>query len=187
MILQENSFSELPLKDAMLIKPRIFQDERGVFYKMYTDEMLGHRGHAPYFSEEYMSTSKKGVVRGMHYQVGESTQSKLVCCIRGSIYDAIVDLRKNSPTFGKWYGTVLSEENLSVLYVPRGFAHGFMALSENAAVLYNADNNYSPKDERGFMYSDPGVGILWPKIENVILSEKDRKWPGFSDCEKFGI
>ena len=136
------------------------------------------------FVEEYLSVSKKGVLRGLHYQTGAHSQAKLVRCVRGEVLDAIVDLRKSSPTFGKAATALLSENNMLSLYAPRGFAHGFLALTEGASVLYKADNDYAPAHEKGIMWDDPAISISWP-IKNPILSDKDKKWSALKDAQLF--
>lgn len=176
---------DLPLKDAFLIKPFKQKDERGFFYKMYVEEELLKRNIKPYFSEEFFSISKKNVIRGFHYQAGQYSEAKLVNCIIGKVYDVIIDLRKGSPTFGKWMAVELSEQNNYMLYIPKGFAHGFIALSEKAYMIYRVDNKYCSEYARGIIYNDPYLNIPWPNTGRIIVSEKDRKWPEFKDCEKF--
>lgn len=185
MIIQKNEIKPLPLKNAFVISPMIFRDERGDFTKIYTEKLLGSAGVKPYFNEEYLSFSKKNVVRGLHYQSGKYAQAKLVKCIKGEIFDVIVDLRERSPTFGKWASVTLSESNMLSLYVPRGFAHGFMALGEYNAVLYKADNDYSPENESGLFYADIALSIAWPKSDKINISDKDSNWPSFDKCIKF--
>ncbi len=184
MIIRELEGEKLLLKDAFIIKPQEFRDERGAFYKFYTEAMLKGFGMKPYFPEEYLAVSKKGVLRGLHYQSGQHAQGKLVRCTQGEIYDVILDLRKSSPTFGKWTGLVLSAQNMLNLFVPRGFAHGFVALTEGATMLYRVDNGYSPGNERGILWNDPQLKIKWGVAEPTV-SEKDKKWPLFKDAECF--
>jgi len=174
----------VPLKDAFIIKASEFRDERGSFYKMYNEDALIANGVKPYFSEEYISVSKKNVLRGLHYQEGEHAQAKLIMCTRGEVYDVIVDLRIPSPTYAKWFGTKLTEMERNALYAPRGFAHGFIALTDYAEVHYMADNRYAPETECGLIWNDAKLNIQWPCNE-PILSQKDRKWPSFRDCKKF--
>jgi len=174
----------LPLKDAFIIRPLRFDDERGIFFKLYTKEILARFGVSPFFNEEYLSISKKNVLRGLHFQKGEFSQAKLVRCTRGEVYDVIVDLRKSSPTFLKWHGVTLSEENGISLYVPRGFAHSFLALQDNSAVFYKADNNYNPESESGIIWNDPNLNIDW-NITNPILSDKDKSWKTIKEIEIF--
>ncbi len=185
MITQENEAVSLPLAGAYLIKPFAFEDERGSFHKIFTEKLLKGIGVEPRFSEEFMSTSRKGVVRGLHYQRGAFSQSRLVWCPKGEIFDVIVDLRKSSPTFGKWASASISGRNLCAIYVPRGFAHGFLALSKEAKMIYKTDSAHSPENERGIIYNDPRLGIRWPDAGRITLSKKDSGWPSFDDCEKF--
>ena len=176
--------SELPLKGAFLIEPKRFKDNRGDFFKLFTEDALLRAGIARPFKEEYVSISEKGVLRGLHYQSGAHSQAKLVCCLSGRVFDAIVDLRQSSPTFGKWHGITLSGTSLQCLYVPRGFAHGFLSLVAGSSVLYKADNAYAPEKECGIRYDDLKLGIKWPAAKPV-LSAKDLSWPGFDLCVKF--
>ncbi|MFA5929938.1 MAG: dTDP-4-dehydrorhamnose 3,5-epimerase [Candidatus Micrarchaeia archaeon] len=185
MTTQQNEAVDLPLAGAFLIKPYAFDDERGAFRKIFTEKLLSGKGVSPFFSEQFLSVSKKGVVRGLHYQRAEFSQARLVWCPSGKVFDVIVDLRKSSETYGKCASAVLSGRNMHALYVPRGFAHGFMALSANATMVYQADNAHSPQNERGIIFSDPALGIKWPSAGKVTLSEKDSKWPTFKECEKF--
>jgi dTDP-4-dehydrorhamnose 3,5-epimerase len=135
------------------------------------------------FVQDNHSRSIKGVLRGLHFQIEPFAQSKLVRCIRGEIFDVAVDIRPDSKTFKKWFGVILSEENKRILYIPKGFAHGFVVLSEVAEVEYKVDNFYSPEHERGIIWNDPDIGIEWP-IDNPILSEKDAKLPTLKEFLK---
>ncbi|MBU0586844.1 dTDP-4-dehydrorhamnose 3,5-epimerase [Candidatus Micrarchaeota archaeon] len=177
---------KLSLEGATLIRPFSAEDERGVFYKFFTKDILKKIGASNCFSEEFMSISKKGVIRGFHYQKSTASQARLVWCPSGSIFDVIVDLRMHSPTFGKWIGLTLSSEKMEVLYIPHGFAHAFQSLEDNTKMLYKTDAPYSKQDERGIIYNDPVLNIFWP-IANPVISQKDLKWPGFKQCEKFNI
>ncbi len=176
---------DLPLEGAFYIKPFEQHDERGAFYKLFTEQLLMEKGVRPYFNEEFFSISHSGVVRGLHYQASPCTQAKLINCTRGEIYDVMVDIRKKSPAFGRWIAVTLSDKNNITVYVPRGFAHGFMVMSDVAYVHYRADNVYSPEHERGIMYNDAQLSIKWPKTTNLILSEKDKKWPALKNAELF--
>ncbi len=168
---------DTPLEGAFLLKPKEFHDERGDFYKNYTRKVLEARGVKPLFMEEYLSISKKGVMRGLHYQTGEFAQGKLITCTRGRIFDVAVDLREGSGTYGRWLSNMLTGKNRLSLYIPRGFAHGFMALSQDAVTCYKADNDYSPEHEAGIRWDDPALGIRWPDVGKVIVSGKDSGWP----------
>ncbi len=178
-------FKRLEIPDVILIKPKVFGDERGFFmetYKKLDFEKAGINGE---FIQDNHSKSKYGVLRGLHFQRGPYAQAKIVRCVRGVIYDVAVDLRKNSPRFGKHVGVILSEFNKYQLYIPRGFAHGFAVLSDVAEVVYKVDNVYAPDHEGGLIWNDPDVGIKWP-IENPILSEKDKKWPTLKELTQRG-
>lgn len=174
----------MPLDGAFVVTPMQFNDERGSFCKFYSAQTLSQMGAVPPFIEEYMSVSKKGVLRGLHYQKGAYAQAKFVRCMRGEVLDAIVDLRKSSPTFGKAATVLLSEENMLSLYAPRGFAHGFLALSEGAIVLYTADNHYVPAEESGIIWNDSELSIDWP-TKDPLLSDKDKNWPDFRHAQLF--
>jgi len=170
------SFKKLKITDVILVEPRIFPDDRGFFMESYKQsEFIKNEINTKFIQDNY-SHSSKGVLRGLHYQKDPKAQAKLVMVIKGEIFDAVVDLRKNSPTYGKWIGEILSEQNHRLLYVPEGFAHGFCVLSDEVDVIYKVNNEYSPENDRGILWSDPEVGINWP-IENPIISEKDTKQP----------
>lgn len=169
-------FIRLEIPDIVLIKPKIFEDERGFFMEVFKlPDFKRIIGDFNVVQINY-SKSRYGVLRGLHFQKGEYAQAKIVRCVKGIIYDVAVDLRKNSPTFGKWVGIILSEYNKYMLYIPRGFAHGFLTLSDSAEVEYFVDNIYAPQYEGGLIWNDKDVNINWP-IDNPILSEKDKKWP----------
>ena len=185
MLVQKNEAVDLLLTGAFLLKPLIFEDDRGAFYKLFTDSLLLSKGAGSHFSEQNLSVSKKGVIRGLHYQRGQFSQAKIVMCTKGEIQDVIVDLRKSSSTFGKWASAVLSDKNRHAMYAPRGFAHGFLVNSDEAHVLYMCDSPYSPKEERGIMYNDSALAIKWQFSGKVALSQKDLGWPSFNECEKF--
>ncbi len=183
MVARNLGVEKLPLDGALIIDPMESSDERGAFYKLFNAEMLKENGIRSHFCEQYISISKKGVVRGLHYQAGKSSQAKLVQCIKGEVYDVILDLRKSSLTFGKWSGIALSEKTRQTLFIPRGFAHGFAALSE-ATMNYLVDNHYSQKDDRGVRWNDPALSIDW-KVDKPIVNEKDALLPLFKDAEYF--
>ncbi|MFN3659748.1 MAG: dTDP-4-dehydrorhamnose 3,5-epimerase [Brevinematales bacterium] len=158
--------------------PRVFQDERGYFFESYNEDVFYERGIRAHFVQDNQSFSKKGVLRGLHFQKPPHAQAKLVRVIRGTIWDVVVDLRSFSPTYGKWFGIELSDTNFRQIYIPRGFAHGFVVLSQEAIVVYKTDNFYHPESDGGIRYNDPEVGIDWPvKIDENLLSPKDRKLP----------
>jgi len=169
-------FIRLSIPDVILIKPKVFEDERGFFMETYKKSDFEKAKIRCEFVQDNHSKSKYGVLRGLHFQKEPYAQAKIVRCVRGVIYDVAVDLRQNSQTFRKYIAVILSEFNKYMLYIPRGFAHGFLVLSDEAEVIYKVDNEYSPEYECGLIWNDPDVGIDWP-IDNPILSEKDRKWP----------
>ncbi|CUS83950.1 dTDP-4-dehydrorhamnose 3,5-epimerase [Candidatus Kryptonium thompsonii] len=164
----------------IIIEPVVFEDERGFFMETYSYKEFERVGISEKFVQDNHSKSKKGVLRGLHFQIEPFAQSKLVRCVKGEIFDVAVDIRPNSPTFKKWFGLILSEGNKRMLYIPKGFAHGFVVLSEVAEVEYKVDNFYSPEHERGIIWNDPEIGINWP-IEYPILSAKDRNLPRLSE------
>ncbi|GAB6101028.1 dTDP-4-dehydrorhamnose 3,5-epimerase [Thermococcus atlanticus] len=169
-------FKRLEIPDVILIKPKVFEDERGFFMETYKKSDFEKAGIKGEFVQDNHSRSKYGVLRGLHFQREPYAQAKIVRCVRGVIYDVAVDLRKNSPTFGKYVGVILSEYNKHQLYIPRGFAHGFLVLSDVAEVIYKVDNVYAPDYEGGLIWNDPDVGIKWP-VDEPVVSGKDMKWP----------
>jgi dTDP-4-dehydrorhamnose 3,5-epimerase len=167
-----------------IIKPKIFFDHRGYFFENYKQEILARAGISFNPIQDNESKSSKGVIRGLHYQLKPFDQAKLVRVVAGRIYDVALDLRKESPTFGKWFGTGLDSETKNQLFIPRGFAHGFSVLSETAVIQYKIDNIYNPQTERGINLNDPFLGIDW-KTENEtpLISDKDLRNPVFKDAE----
>ncbi|PIP27051.1 MAG: dTDP-4-dehydrorhamnose 3,5-epimerase [Candidatus Moranbacteria bacterium CG23_combo_of_CG06-09_8_20_14_all_39_10] len=171
------------LKDAYLIKPQVFQDERGFFMETYSEKKFKEMGISADFVQDNHSMSvAKGVLRGLHFQNPGDTQAKLVRVTKGAVYDVIVDLRKESETFGKWEGFELTADNFLILFVPRGFAHGFCTLEDYTEFEYKCDNFYAPASESGIIWNDSDLKIYWP-IENPILSEKDKKLQFFKDLK----
>ena len=168
-------FKRLEIPDVILITPKVFIDERGFFMETYQKGEFAKARITGEFVQQNHSKSVKGVLRGLHYQKEPYAQAKLVRCIKGEIFDVAVDIRRESDTFGKYVSAMLSEENKSMLYIPRGFAHGFEVLSRKAEVVYNVDNIYSKNNESGIIWDDPHISIDWP-IKNPILSNKDRDW-----------
>ena len=169
----------------ILIKPKVFGDDRGFFMETYKKEDFEKAGIKGEFVQDNHSRSRYGVLRGLHFQKEPYAQAKIVRCVRGVIFDVAVDLRRDSPTFGKWVGVILSEFNKHQLYIPRGFAHGFCVLSEVAEVVYKVDNKYAPDYEGGVIWNDEDIGIEWP-IDEPILSEKDKKWPTLKELIEKG-
>lgn len=177
-------FEKLEIDEVILIKPLVLEDERGFFMESYKKSEFEKNGIVLEFRQDNHSKSKRGILRGLHYQKHPLPQAKLVRCLRGEIFDVAVDIRKNSPTFKKWCGAVLGAENKSMLYIPEGFAHGFVVLSDEAEVLYKVSNEYSPKDECGILWNDPEIRIDWGIDFEPVLSEKDLKQPKLSEIPK---
>jgi dTDP-4-dehydrorhamnose 3,5-epimerase len=174
-------FQETTLKDAILIKPKVFGDHRGFFMETYSEKLFKENGIENDFVQDNHSMSvEKGVLRGLHFQENPHAQAKLVRVTRGKVYDVIVDLRKDSPTFKKWEGFELSAENKSMLFVPKGFAHAFCTLEENTEFLYKVDDFYAPECDSGIIWNDPELKIDWP-IKNPILSDKDKNLKKLKD------
>lgn len=174
------TFKKLKIPEVILIEPKVFKDERGFFVECYKYSEFANFGIKEQFSQDNHSLSKKGVLRGFHFQNPPKAQAKIVRCVKGEIFDAAVDIRKGSPSYGKWVGEILSEENKKELYIPIGFAHGFCVLSEKADVIYKCSEEYSKEYEKGIIWNDPDIGIGWP-IKNPILSEKDLKNKSLKD------
>lgn len=179
------SVTPLLLKDALIIRPKEFKDHRGVFLKLYTSGVLSSSGVKFNIAEDYLTRSGKGVLRGLHFQTGSHSQAKLITCMSGKIFDVMVDLRKNSRTFGRWQSIVLSAEKPETLYIPRGFAHGNLTLEANTLVSYKADNPYSAAHESGILWSDRDLSIPWPEPGSIVVSEKDGKLPVFRKTKYF--
>ncbi len=175
------NFKRTEIPEVILVEPRVFGDERGFFMETYKMPDFVASGIKENFIQDNHSRSTKGVLRGLHYQNPPFAQGKLVRAIKGEIFDVAVDIRKGSPTYGKWVGVILSEENKNMLYVPEGFAHGFCVLSDIAEITYKATNVYSSQSEAGIIYNDADLNIGWP-IKEPILSEKDKQWPALRDA-----
>lgn len=176
------TFEPTEIPEVILIKPRIFADERGYFAETYRKELFADHGITQDFVQDNISKSVKGTLRGLHYQI-EQPQAKLVMATHGRILDVAVDIRKGSPTFGKYALAELSEENKHMLYIPEGFAHGFYVMSDYAVFQYKCGDYYNPNGERGVIWNDPDIGIPWPDGSR-ILSGKDEKLPTLSDMEE---
>jgi dTDP-4-dehydrorhamnose 3,5-epimerase len=172
------------IPDVKLIEPRVFEDSRGFFFESYNERVLAGLGISGPFVQDNQSFSHKGVVRGLHYQV-EQAQGKLIRCLTGEIFDVAVDIRRNSPTFGKWVGEVLSGANRRMLWIPAGFAHGFMVLSDGADVLYKATDFYAPQHERTILWNDSTLNIAWPHQQDAILSSKDLTGSRLEEAEVY--
>ena len=167
-------FTKTDIEGVFIIEPRVFGDNRGYFMETYNENEFKEAGLNYVFVQDNQSKSKAGVLRGLHFQKTHP-QAKLVRVLEGEVFDVAVDLRKGSKTYGKWVGVILSEENKKQFMIPRGFAHGFVVLSETATFAYKCDEFYHPEDEGGIMWNDPEVGINWPYKGEVLLSEKDKK------------
>lgn len=177
-------FKETKIKDLYIIEPKVFGDSRGYFMESYSKKAFDEAGLTMTFVQDNESKSSKGVLRGLHFQT-KHTQGKLVRCTLGEVWDVAVDLRKGSPTYGQWEGVYLSAENKRQFYIPEGFAHGFVVLSEEAEFTYKCTDFYHPEFEMGIIWNDPDVAVEWPLegIDEVLLSEKDKKWPLFKDSK----
>lgn len=178
-------FEKIKFDDAYLIKPQVFQDDRGFFLESFSEKEFRKNGIDTKFVQDNHSLSKeRGVLRGLHFQLSPYTQSKLVRVVAGSVYDVIVDLRKKSSTFGQWQGFELTANNFKILYVPKGFAHGFCTLEENTEFLYKCDDLYMPNHDSGIIWNDSDLKIDWPIKSEPIISEKDQKQQDFKEFVK---
>ncbi len=177
-------FERQKIKDVILVKPKVFGDNRGFFLESYKKSEFYKNGIEVEFNQDNHSKSTKGVLRGLHYQEAPFGQAKLVRCPRGRIYDVAVDIRPDSETFGKYVKVELSEENKYMLFIPEGFAHGFVVLSDEAELLYKASGEYAPQADRGIIWNDPDINIDWEIDFEPILSDKDNKQPGLKDVSK---
>ena len=175
-------FNKTEIEGVYVIEPKVFGDERGFFMETYKQSDFEQAGLKYNFIQDNQSRSHKGVLRGLHYQKN-FPQAKLVRVIQGEVFDVAVDLRKNSPTYGKWVGVLLSAENKKMFMIPRGFAHGFLVLSDTAEFVYKCDELYHPEDEGGIMWNDPDVNVKWPLNEEPSLSEKDKEHPLLRDSK----
>lgn len=174
------------IEGLYVIEPTVFKDERGYFVETYNQNDMKEAGLDMTFVQDNQSMSTRGVLRGLHFQK-QYPQGKLVRVVRGKVFDVAVDLRANSKTYGKWFGVELSAENMKQFYIPEGFAHGFLVLSDEAEFCYKCTDFYHPGDEGGLLWSDEEIGVKWPLEEGVdlIISEKDQKWKGLSETFKF--
>ncbi|MEI3535626.1 MAG: dTDP-4-dehydrorhamnose 3,5-epimerase [Bacilli bacterium] len=170
------------MEGVYIIEPKVFGDNRGYFMETYNEQEFKNNGLDYNFVQDNQSKSKKGVLRGLHFQKTHP-QAKLVRVLEGEVFDVAVDLRKGSKTYGKWVGVILSEENKKQFMIPRGFAHGFVVLSETAVFAYKCDDFYHPEDEGGIMWNDPDINIEWPYKGELLLSEKDKVHPLLKECK----
>lgn len=174
------NFIATKIKDVYIVEPTVFGDSRGYFMETYNEQEFKAAGLNYTFVQDNQSASTKGVLRGLHFQK-QHPQAKLVRVLQGEVFDVAVDLRKNSDTYGQWVGETLSGENKKQLMIPRGFAHGFVVLSDYAEFAYKCDEFYHPEDEGGIIWDDKDIAINWPLAEGIKLSEKDKKNPCFKD------
>lgn len=165
-------FTQLEIPEIMLVETQSFIDERGYFMESFKESVFNANGIKTKFVQDNFSHSTKGVLRGLHYQKDPKAQAKLVMAITGEIFDVAVDMRKGSPTYGRWVSEILSDKNHNLLYIPEGFAHGFCVISEKADVLYKVNSEYSPEYERGILWNDPDLSIKWP-TSNPVMIKKD--------------
>jgi dTDP-4-dehydrorhamnose 3,5-epimerase len=180
-------FIKTPIPGIMVIELPLFSDARGFFVECYRQGEFERNGIAERFVQDNLSRSRKGVLRGLHYQVNPSPMGKLIRVMRGKIFDVGVDVRVGSSTFGKWNAEILSEENRKAYYLPPGIAHGFLALEDDTDVFYKCGGVYSPKDERAIIWNDPELAIAWPlkEVKEVILSDRDKQHPFFKQASYF--
>jgi dTDP-4-dehydrorhamnose 3,5-epimerase len=176
------TFESLKIPDVVLIERKSFSDQRGYFMELFQSSAFTNFNIKTKFVQDNFSYSKKNVLRGLHYQKNPTAQAKLVIPLKGEIFDVAVDIRKNSSTYGKWIGQILSETNHKMLFIPEGFAHGFCVISDEANVLYKVNQEYSVENERGLIWNDSDIGIEWP-INNPVLSEQDIALPKLSNLD----
>jgi dTDP-4-dehydrorhamnose 3,5-epimerase len=174
--------TETEIPGVVLVEPKVFGDARGFFYESFQAQRYADAGIATHFVQDNLSRSVKRTLRGLHFQE-PNPQGKLVSCLRGSVFDVVVDLRPGSKTFAKWYGAELSEDNHRQLWVPPGFAHGFCVLSDSADFFYKCTDYYRPEHDRGILWNDPDVGVKWPIDPPLLMSEKDLKLPRLRDAQ----
>jgi dTDP-4-dehydrorhamnose 3,5-epimerase len=174
---------ETKLKDVYIIEPQAFGDHRGFFMESYNKQKFEQLGlHYDFIQDNQSLSVEAGTIRGLHYQLNPKAQTKVVRALTGAIYDVVVDIRKNSVTYGQWIGVILSEDNKRQIVVPKGFAHGICTLVPNTQIMYKVDEYYSPENDRGLLWNDPDLGIEWP-TSKPILSDKDMKQPRLKNAE----
>ena len=169
-------FTPTTLDGVLLVQPKTFPDNRGEFSELFKQSEFTKNGITKPFVQTNFSISRKGVLRGLHFQADPMAQAKLVYVVSGSAFDVAVDIRKDSPFYGKWISITLSSEKRNMIYIPEGFAHGFLALEDNTKLMYNCTAEYSPEHERGLRWDDPALNIMWP-IANPIIADRDAKYP----------
>lgn len=171
-------FTETKLRGAFIIETEPIRDSRGFFARAWCKKEFEEHGLKSSLVQANITFSReKGTLRGMHYQAAPYQEAKVVRCITGAVFDVIIDLRQDSPTYREWIGTELTEDNCRMLYVPEDFAHGYQTLADNTAVFYQVSQFYCPQSERGIRWNDPALGITWPPAQHLVISEKDKKWP----------
>ncbi len=179
-------FHKTSIEGVVIVEPTVFEDSRGLFFECYNKALFAKNGICPEFVQDNQSTSVKGTLRGLHYQAAPAQQAKLVRVVRGSAFDVVVDLRKSSKTFGRHLTHTLSAENRLMIYVPEGFAHGFLALTDETHFFYKVSGPHSLAHERGVPWDDPTIGVQWPRLDKpYLISNKDRSHPSFKDAEVF--
>jgi dTDP-4-dehydrorhamnose 3,5-epimerase len=175
-----------PLSGVIVVESQVFGDSRGFFMEIFNVRDFESAGLPTVYAQDNISRSRRGTMRGLHYQLNPHAQGKLVRALAGEVFDVAVDLRKDSPTFGKWHGEVLSAENKRAMYIPPGLAHGFLVLSETADFFYKCTTLYAPEADRGIAWNDPAIGIQWPlPPDPALLSDKDKKHPLLAAAETF--
>lgn len=173
-------FEETPLSGAYIVRLERIEDDRGFFARTFCEREFSARGLASRMVQSNTAFSRRaGTLRGLHYQKPPHAEAKLVRCIRGAVFDVMADIRPDSPTFRSWFGMNLTEENRTMVYVPEGMAHGYLALADGSELSYQVSTFYTPGAEQGIRWNDPAFGIEWPQVNELILSEKDRSWPDF--------
>ena len=176
-------FTPIGLPGLVLIEPRIFKDNRGYFFESYRHDVFSKNGIPERFVQDNESQSSLGTLRGLHYQIEPYAQAKLVRVLKGKVFEVVVDIRPDSPTFGKYFSMVLDGAQKQMFYVPVGFAHGFCTLEEGTEFFYKVSNFYTPEYERGIIWNDPDIGIDWPKMD-YVFSDKDQKYPRLREAFK---
>ncbi len=175
---------ETKIPGLLIIEPKVFGDERGFFVETYNESRYKEMGISGNFVQDNLSKSKKGVLRGLHYQAPPFEQGKLVTVLSGAVLDVAVDIRHGSPTFGEYVSVELTAENKKQFWIPAGFAHGFVTLEDDTVFAYKCTNIYSPENDRGVKYNDPAIGIEWPDVGELTISEKDQNQPILQDITK---
>lgn len=175
-------FTETKLPGVYIVEPKVFGDRRGFFMESWSKRAFDEAGlHYNFVQDNYSFSATKGTLRGIHFQRGDKSQAKLVCCVRGAVFDVAVDLRPKSPTYKQWIGVEISSENHRLCLIPRGFGHGFVTLTDEVEFLYKADNYYAPEADGGIRWNDPEIGVNWG-VSNPILSDKDTRNPFLKDA-----